>query len=195
MHPPKAARQAPAVPSPLQHPAGRTGQLGHRRNRKQNLHSLCLGRVGHLPPSHHPPPRPSSPQACTSRAAPMPWCRSPNGALPSQGLSGPAHPHNQPPWSGKQEQHLAPSQAPLAVRPLPHAKREPPVSLALTCCPRRVPWQGWESFARLALGAKSPPWSGVGLTQSSFSHMPDGKAIQPCSFQPCSALLPSSTCP
>lgn len=190
VHPPKAARQAPAVPSPLQHPAGRTDQLGHGRNRKQNLHSRCLGRVGHLPPSHNPPPHPSSPQAGTSRAAPMPWHRGPDGASPSQGLSGPTQLNDQPPCSGKRGQRLAPSQAPLAMRPLPHAEGDPPVSLALTCCPRRVPWPGRQRFARLAPGAKSPPWSGVGLTQSSFSRTPDGKAIQPCSFQPCSPPLP-----
>lgn len=167
-------------------PAGRASLATvHRRKRKQNLHSPCLGRASHfLPPSHNLLPCPSSPQACALRGCPNAlalWSH--QGTHPAKGRPAPTQPRYQRLQSGKQGWCLARPQAPPAAQPLPHAKEDPLASLALTCCPKRVPWQGWGELCLPCPGWQSPrPGAGWDpLAQSSFSPVPDGKAIQPCS--------------
>lgn len=185
VHPPKATSQAPCH---ARHAPASSGEdvpawpRGHSRNRKQNLHSLCLGSqpsssfpqpasLSFLTPGLHPPGLPQ-----------CPWHRGPGRASTQpRAVPLPAQPHEQPLRSGKQGRGLASSPAPLAVQPLPRAKGDPPVSLALTCCPKRVPWQGWGELCSACPGWKSPrPGAGWdSLARRRFSRTPDGKEIQP----------------
>lgn len=157
---PKPLRKPPAIPSTLQHPAERMCQLGHGRNRKQNLHSLCLGRVSHLPPSHNLPPppfltpglRPAGLRQCPNALAP--WPR--RDIHPAKGCPAPAQPHYRPLRSGKRGRCLASSQAPPATRPLPHAKGDPRVVWHSPAVPSGCFGRDGESFAGFAQDGKVP---------------------------------------
>lgn len=136
-------------------------------------------------------PQPASPALPHPRPAPC-------GAAPVPQRLGTVAPTGHPPSQGLSRSRTAALPAAAVWQAWPvlgifpgtssHAtsspcQRGPPGSLALTCCPKRVLWQGWGELCWVCPGWQSPrPGAGWDSpAQSSFSPTPDGKAIQPCS--------------
>lgn len=160
MRPPRAV-SPPVMPSALQRPAKRTCQPGHGTNRNQNPQSLCPGRVSPSSISQLPPvlpqPRPEPPgcpSALASRASPSP-------RLPSL-------------RAGKRGRRLAPSQAPPAVQPRPHAKADPQFAWHSPAVPRGSLAEMRRALVAV-LGGKVPALE---------PRSSDVKELQPCSALP-----------